>query len=86
VSKPTDRESPLTPKQPLVGVRWRCQDCQDFDYCFKCYWTVKGTHDVDHKFKPIPEWGEDRRDPESEDDSDQEPEEQKAGEESDDSW
>ncbi|KAB5546847.1 ankyrin repeat-containing domain protein [Coniochaeta sp. 2T2.1] len=54
--------------QPLVGVRWRCQNCQDFDYCFKCFWTVRTTHDTSHEFKAYPEWGEDRRDPETESD------------------
>ncbi|KAL1869585.1 hypothetical protein Daus18300_005439 [Diaporthe australafricana] len=39
---------------PMIGMRWRCQDCQDFDFCFKCYWTAEQTH-PDHKFISIPE-------------------------------
>ena len=53
----------------MTGVRWRCRNCKDFDYCFKCYWHVKDTHDTTHEFRRIPEGGESRRMPESESDS-----------------
>ncbi|KAJ8131064.1 hypothetical protein O1611_g2561 [Lasiodiplodia mahajangana] len=64
------------PNQPVVGILWRCINCQDFKYCFKCFWTAKETHDSEHQFKAMPEWGEDRRDPETEEDSEQEVEEE----------
>ncbi|KAI5862076.1 ankyrin repeat-containing domain protein [Durotheca rogersii] len=37
----------------IIGPRWRCKDCQDFDYCFKCSWTIDKTH-PDHTFTIIP--------------------------------
>ncbi|GKZ32275.1 hypothetical protein AbraIFM66950_001568 [Aspergillus brasiliensis] len=41
--------------QPLLkriyGIRWKCETCRDFDYCFKCYWSAAQTH-PDHLFKP----------------------------------
>lgn len=56
--------------EPLVGVRWCCQGCQNFDYCFKCFWTVESTHDSKHVFKPFADWEEARdiKEPETEDD------------------
>ncbi|KAF2962645.1 hypothetical protein GQX73_g10928 [Xylaria multiplex] len=40
---------------PLIGVAWHCEDCSDFNFCFKCYWSAKRTHDPSHKFRAIPE-------------------------------
>lgn len=74
-------------KKPLVGVRWHCQDCQDFDYCFKCFWTAKSTHDSKHVFEPFPDWEEarNRRETETEDDDDDD-EADVRSQESDDFW
>lgn len=38
-----------------MGVRWRCERCRDFDFCFKCYWTAGETHDSTHTFRRMPE-------------------------------
>jgi len=38
---------------PLVGVRYRCEQCADFDFCAKCH--QKGEHDKTHTFKTIAE-------------------------------
>ncbi|KAI0465893.1 ankyrin repeat-containing domain protein [Xylaria cf. heliscus] len=40
---------------PIIGVAWRCEDCSNFDFCFKCYWSAKSTHDPSHTFIAIPE-------------------------------
>jgi hypothetical protein len=62
--------------QPLYGLRWKCQDCYDFDYCFKCYWTAKETH-PDHNFEKLgtgpetsPEYDEDVSDSNTDEDED----------------
>jgi hypothetical protein len=34
----------------MVGVGWRCKECSDFDFCFKCFWTAKDTH-PGHEFR-----------------------------------
>ncbi|KAI1458771.1 ankyrin repeat-containing domain protein [Annulohypoxylon moriforme] len=52
---------------PITGVRWHCADCPDFDFCFKCYWTAKDTHDPNHTFTAIPKEGKTGRAPEYED-------------------
>ena len=36
---------------PLVGKRYKCKGCNDFDYCEKCYEKNKDTHK--HEFKTI---------------------------------
>ncbi|KAI1362826.1 hypothetical protein F5Y08DRAFT_341248 [Xylaria arbuscula] len=40
---------------PIIGVRWHCDKCADFNLCFKCHWSAERTHDVTHTFKAIPE-------------------------------
>ena len=37
--------------QPLVGKRYKCKGCKDFDYCEKCYEKNKDTHK--HEFTLI---------------------------------
>ena len=37
--------------QPLVGKRYKCKGCEDFDYCEKCYEKNKDTHK--HEFTLI---------------------------------
>ena len=34
----------------IYGHRYKCKVCLDYSYCFKCYWTVKLTHDPSHEF------------------------------------
>jgi len=36
---------------PLIGDRYKCESCKDFDFCSKCY--KEGKHDKNHKFKII---------------------------------
>jgi len=36
---------------PLVGIRYKCEQCGDFDFCEKCY--QQGNHDKSHTFKVI---------------------------------
>lgn len=38
---------------PIVGVRYKCTQCYDFDFCEKC--EAKGEHPKDHIFKKIKE-------------------------------
>jgi len=37
----------------VYGPRYNCRDCEDYDYCFKCYKEVKDTHDSTHTFAEI---------------------------------
>ena len=37
--------------KPLVGKRYKCKECEDFDYCEKCYEKDKDTHK--HEFTLI---------------------------------
>ena len=32
----------------LMGIRWKCAVCNDYDLCNECY--MDGKHDRDHKF------------------------------------
>ncbi|KAF3074953.1 Ankyrin-3 [Trichoderma lentiforme] len=57
---------------PIIGVRWQCENCVDFNFCFKCYWTAKTTHDPDHIFRAIQEGELPGREPEYEEDGDDE--------------
>ena len=38
-------------QEPIVGLRWRCLTCPNFDLCTNCYMT--DTHDVEHRFERI---------------------------------
>jgi len=40
-------------KQTIVGIRWKCFDCDDFDYCNNCYVTTNGKHHENHTFGKI---------------------------------
>ncbi|KAK4083568.1 uncharacterized protein Triagg1_1230 [Trichoderma aggressivum f. europaeum] len=55
---------------PITGVRWKCENCVDFNLCFKCYWSAKTTHDPDHSFRADPEGQGSSREPEYEEDGD----------------
>ncbi|XP_055958579.1 E3 ubiquitin-protein ligase MIB2-like [Patella vulgata] len=35
-------------KNPIVGIRWKCRQCHDFDLCTPCY--MKQRHSSDHTF------------------------------------
>jgi len=37
----------------ISGTRYRCENCQDFDFCSKCFAEKLGTHNSEHKFKEI---------------------------------
>lgn len=48
-------------------MRWRCKECSDFNFCFKCYWSAKETH-PGHEFEKLLEKaGDPERRPELED-------------------
>jgi len=34
---------------PLIGERFKCETCENFDFCSKCH--KEGKHDKNHKFK-----------------------------------
>ena len=34
----------------IVGPRWQCSDCADFDYCDECYQANRKTHGASHVF------------------------------------
>lgn len=55
-----------------MGVRWKCKDCRDFDFCFKCFWTAEETH-PGHEFEKTEEGANDTvRKPELADESEDE--------------
>ncbi|XP_041370028.1 E3 ubiquitin-protein ligase MIB2-like [Gigantopelta aegis] len=33
----------------MIGMRWSCDKCTDYDLCSLCYFT--GKHDLSHEFK-----------------------------------
>ncbi|KAL8357461.1 hypothetical protein RB598_002329 [Gaeumannomyces tritici] len=35
----------------IKGVRFKCEACDDFDFCFKCRWTADKTHPAGHTWK-----------------------------------
>ncbi|KKO97683.1 hypothetical protein THAR02_10212 [Trichoderma harzianum] len=57
---------------PIIGVRWQRENCVDFNFCFKCYWTAKTTHVPDHIFRATQEGELPGREPEYEEDGDDE--------------
>ena len=42
-------------KKPIVGVRYKCLSCSNYDLCSRCWWkNLDGKiHDVTHKFQAI---------------------------------
>jgi len=46
---------------PIVGNRFKCESCENFDFCSKCYENLKQSHPQDHSFKlierPVCHWG-----------------------------
>ena len=45
-------ESVLTSFQTIVGVRHKCLNCPDWDYCSTCYLSVEQIH-PGHRFAPV---------------------------------
>ena len=39
-------------KEPIVGWRYNCQICEDFDYCEDCYKKEK-KHATEHNFSKL---------------------------------
>ena len=37
---------------PIIGQCWKCEICEDFDSCQKCY-SIGGKHDKEHSFKVV---------------------------------
>ena len=43
----------------VLGIRYKCKDCANYDVCGKCMTSVSGKHEVNHVFSRIPrsdEW------------------------------
>lgn len=38
---------------PLIGHRWKCSQCPDYDMCNTCYTQRRGSHHVEHSFLHI---------------------------------
>lgn len=38
---------------PLIGHRWKCSQCQDYDMCNSCYMQRRDSHHVEHSFLHI---------------------------------
>nr|XP_058964207.1 E3 ubiquitin-protein ligase MIB2-like isoform X3 [Pocillopora verrucosa] len=36
-------------EDPIIGLRWHCLDCPNYDLCSKCY--MNDVHDVNHRFE-----------------------------------
>jgi len=54
--------------KPLIGTRWKCLDCEDYDLCSLCYHGDK--HYLQHKFYSIDLKGKTRKVPRARRDSD----------------
>jgi len=39
--------------QPIVGDRYKCQGCENFDFCEKCHTELKQHHPSEHQFTKI---------------------------------
>ncbi|KAH3803241.1 hypothetical protein DPMN_156943 [Dreissena polymorpha] len=35
---------------PILGTRWKCSDCPDYDMCSTCYEEFVQLHDMSHQF------------------------------------
>lgn len=35
---------------PVIGHRWKCSQCPNYDMCNSCYTQKRGVHDVEHSF------------------------------------
>jgi len=38
---------------PIVGIRYKCQGCENFDFCEKCHIELKKNHPSEHQFIKI---------------------------------
>lgn len=38
----------------LIAGDWHCEDCEDFDFCWRCFRDAKATHDSRHHFIVLP--------------------------------
>jgi len=39
--------------EPIIGVRYHCLDCPDYDLCGWCNVNQRDQHDINHKFEII---------------------------------
>lgn len=47
----TDITCDVCKETPVIGIRWKCSSCHDFDLCTPCY--MAGKHDISHAFMRI---------------------------------
>lgn len=40
-------------KRPIIGDRYKCNDCEDFDFCKECYEKLKINHPPEHNFSIV---------------------------------
>jgi len=40
---------------PIIGPRFRCEQCHDYDLCAACHTRRAECHDADHQFRCIPQ-------------------------------
>jgi len=40
-------------KHPIIGDRYKCNDCENFDFCKECYEKLKINHPPEHSFNLI---------------------------------